>query len=128
MELIDTVIKVNKLRVYAYHGALPQERILGGIYEVSLSIVYPVNADAYCFDNLAGTLNYAEAVEIAVKEMSTPCNLIEKAAWQISKALRLKYPQIKGGTVRIAKLHPPIDADLGQGVEVIMPILNHFEL
>ena len=66
-------ITLPTLRFYAYHGVLPQERKVGGDYELTLHLQID-NDDAYealCYDELEGTVNYAEAYELVKQEMES---------------------------------------------------------
>lgn len=106
------IIEVNGLKVYAYHGALAQERELGNRFEVTLRLVYPVDESAWREDRLEGTLNYAQAVEVARRTMATPSSLLEHVAWRMRRDLLEAFPKISGGTIRIAKLTPPIPGQM----------------
>lgn len=119
---LTATISVNALRLYAHHGVLPQERLLGNAYEVSLSIQYPLSPQAYLHDSLDGTLDYARAVEVAQRCMAEPSNLLEHVAHRIARELLRQFPRIAGGTVSVAKLTPPIAATLGS-VAVEIPII-----
>jgi len=37
----QTYVRIEKLRIRALHGVLPQERTVGGDYEITLRIGYP---------------------------------------------------------------------------------------
>lgn len=104
-------IEINRLKIYAYHGILPQERVCGNFFEVDVRLRYPLIRAAQS-DNVSGTVNYAQAIEIIQAETSHPAALIEHAAWRIWRALMRKWPAIEGGMVRVAKLTPPLSAEL----------------
>lgn len=105
------IIEINGLRVRARHGVLDEERTLGNNFEISVTLGYPFG-DAAREDNLEATLNYAEATDIIIGVMATPSRLLEHVAWRIREALTTRWPAIESGVVRIAKLNPPIDAQL----------------
>lgn len=104
-------VEINGLRIFAHHGVLSQERQVGNIFEVTAHIVYPMG-DAMVYDKLDGTLNYAEAVEVIEDVMSTPSALLENVAMRIKTALTGRFPLIEGGYIRVAKITPPIAAEL----------------
>lgn len=110
--MLRTSIEINELKIFAHHGVSPQERKCGNLYSISLSLVYPATAAAMS-DDLGGTIDYSEAVEIVSFEMEQPSALIEHVAWSIRLALLKRWPKIEGGYIRLAKLAPPISADLG---------------
>lgn len=100
-------IEVNGLRLYARHGVMEQERIVGNLFEVTAHLVYPFLTAAES-DSLSGTLNYASAIDVIKKEMEIPSDLLEHAAFRIKTALCREFPDIEAGMVKIAKLTPPI--------------------
>lgn len=100
-------ISINKLKIYAYHGVLDQENRVGNNFLVSVKLYYPI-LSAMKNDNLSGTLNYAEVIETIQNIMKTPSRLIENVIERIRASLALQYPLIKGGTITIEKLSPPI--------------------
>lgn len=115
------IISLNCLRFYAYHGALPQERVVGGDYMVDLSVVVPATATACEEDKLEGTINYAALYEIVAREMRIPANLLEHLAWRIGHALRQAFPEIERTTVRVTKVNPPLGASCeGASVELTL--------
>lgn len=101
------IIEINKLRLYAYHGVLEQEHRVGNEFEVSVKLIYPFDT-AMNNDNISGTLNYARVIDIIKNEMLIHSNLLEHVIKRIRTSLVTQYPQIKGGSITIAKLSPPI--------------------
>lgn len=111
-------VEIDRLRVYARHGVAEQERKVGNIFEVSASLRYPMD-NACTDDSLTDTLDYSEAIAIIRHTMSEPCLLIEHAAWRIVKALRTRFPLIRGGLVKITKITPPCGVEV-KGVSAIL--------
>ncbi len=111
-------IEINKLRIYAHHGVLDQENRVGNDFLVSLKVYYPISR-AMVNDNLTGTMNYAEAIEIIKNVMKTPSHLIENVIERIRIALLNRFPLIEGGTIKIEKLSPPIASTQVESVSVI---------
>ena len=97
---------------------MPQERLVGNDYSVSLEICYDF-MQAMATDEINHTLNYAEVYQLIRVEMQTPVRLIECLAGRIGQKLFDSFPQIQELTLRIMKLNPPMGADCdGAGVEV----------
>lgn len=109
-------IEINGLRLFALHGVMEQERLVGNLFEVTVEIFYPFQ-QAVKEDNLEGTLNYAAAVDVIRSEMEIPSLTLEHVAGRICRTLMEKFPLIEGGSVKITKLTPPIAAEL-DGVAV----------
>ena len=114
----QTYVRIEKLRIRALHGVLPQERTVGGDYEVSLRIGYPWQL-AMETDNVSDTLDYAAVYRLVEREMVFPSQLLEHVAGRIAKALLRDFPQITSIDLWLTKLVPPMGADCaGAGVEL----------
>ena len=106
------------MRFHARHGVLPQERITGNDYEVSLRIGYDVSA-AMDSDCVGDTLDYAAVYRIVDGEMRKPSRLVEHVAGRIGRRLTEAFPGIGWIDLEIIKLNPPMGADCkGAGVSV----------
>ena len=111
-------IFIAGLRLRACHGVLPQERTVGGDFEVSLSVEYDITR-AMATDDVADTLSYADLSELVRREMAVPSNLLEHVAGRIAKAIIERWPQVQSVSLSITKLNPPMGADCdGAGVEL----------
>lgn len=105
-------ITITGLRLTAYHGVMPQERRVGNQFMVDIRLDVDVKK-AMESDDLSGTVNYAEVIDIVKHEMSVPSNLLEHVAARIRQALILRYEsKLIGGSVTVSKLAPPISAQL----------------
>ena len=115
---VQTYIRIEKLRVRAFHGVLPQERQVGGDFTVTLRIGYPWQA-AMETDDVADTLDYAAVYRLVRSEMAVPSQLLEHVAGRITKALLRQYPLITTIDLWLTKVTPPMGADCeGAGVEL----------
>lgn len=118
MEIQSTYIYLRNLRFHALHGVLPQERVTGNDYELTLRIGYPAE-EAMLSDAVDETLNYAEVYELVKEEMQTPCNLMERLVRRISDRLLRQFPEIRSIDLWLTKKNPPMGANCeGAGVEV----------
>ena len=98
------------IRLYAYHGVLPQEQKVGNYFTIKLFITYPFE-QAMASDDLNDTISYADLAEIIQAEMAVPSKLLEHAAGRIITAIQVRYPQITAGKITLTKENPPIPAD-----------------
>lgn len=118
MELKESFIILSNLRFHAFHGVLPQERVTGNDYVVSLKMGYDFSK-AMDSDRVEDTLNYASVFEVVRREMAVPCNLLERVAGRIGSQLFLSFPAIVSLHLSITKVNPPMSSDSdGAGVEV----------
>lgn len=106
---MHTSIRIDSLRVFARHGVDDQERRVGALFEVSISLDYDF-MEAALTDNLDKTVNYAELTAIVVDIMSRPRRLLESVAVDIHHAVMERWPAVSGGSIEITKVHPPIPA------------------
>lgn len=115
---IQTYIRIEKLRLRAFHGVLPQERIVGGDFLVTLRIGYPWQ-QAMETDAVGDTLDYAAVCQLVRSEMTVPSQLLEHVAGRIVKALLRDFPKITSVDLWLTKVTPPMGADCeGAGVEL----------
>lgn len=111
MYLTETHIRLDDVRCYAYHGVLPQERVVGADYTVSLDLQLTAPAPAVRDDRLEGTVDYAEAFRLVRREMARPSALLEHVAGRILQALFDTFPRIEAASVAVRKVNPPMGAD-----------------
>lgn len=111
-------IFINNLRLYAFHGVLPQERVVGGDYSVDLRVHYNISR-AIETDRLEDTISYADLCALIQREMAQPSALLEHVAGRMAQAIIRAYPQVEKIWIRITKQNPPMGADCdGAGVEI----------
>ncbi len=101
-------IFVNRMGVFAYHGVLPQERVVGAQYYVSLEAETEVSDEAYLYDNLDGTVNYAALCETVKEEMAVPSLLLERVAKRIGDSILSRFRSVSSIHVKIEKENPPL--------------------
>ena len=94
--------------VFAYHGVLPQERVVGAQFYVSLEVETEVSDEAYLYDRLDGTVNYAALCETVKQEMYVPSLLLERVAKRIGDSILSRFPSVSCIHVRIEKENPPL--------------------
>lgn len=109
MKIKEQTITLDSLRFYAYHGAEPQEAIVGAWYTVDISIKADVT-DAILGDNLSGTINYAKVTEVIKQQMQIRSALLEHVAGRIANALLDAFPAITLLNVKVSKQNPPVCA------------------
>ncbi len=118
MRITSSHIILQEMHFYAYHGVLPQERVVGGDYTVSVEVDVDTTA-AMEHDVVDVTLNYAELYEVVQHEMLTPSDLLEHLAGRIGKAIMTAFPQVKAVDLIVMKDNPPMGADCkGAGIKL----------
>ena len=107
MQIKEQTITLDSLRFYAYHGAEPQEAIVGAWYTVRISMKTDVTA-AILSDNLDGTINYALVADVIKAQMQIRSALLEHVAGRIAQALLNVFTGLVAVTVTVCKENPPI--------------------
>ena len=110
-------IAVNRIKVHAFHGCEPQERIVGGDFYVSISTMVEVQASAWKDDQLEGTADYSRFVSIAKREMAVPSNLLAHVASRIASSVLAECSSVVKVSVAIEKENPPLGV-LCEGISV----------
>jgi 7,8-dihydroneopterin aldolase/epimerase/oxygenase len=111
-------ILVNGIRVYAYHGCLPEEAKIGGEYVVDVVIDMDFSKAA-ANDELADTVDYCVVYDVVKAEMAIRSKLIEHVAQRILIALRKSYPAVNLFSVKVAKINPPMNGAVDNVAVVI---------
>lgn len=104
-------IEINHLALHGFHGVMAQERRVGNRFELSIHLQYPVE-EAMSADDLSGTLNYAEVIDVAKDVLAEPSMLLEHAVGRLREALVNRFPLIESGTITLLKLTPPCGAEV----------------
>ena len=112
---IQTSIQLHNLEFYAYHGLLPQERVVGGHYRVDVELSLTPPLRALTEDVIDDTVNYAEVYVLIRQQMEQPVNLLEHLAHRITKGLYAQFPQIQAVKLSVTKVTPPISGIACEG-------------
>ena len=111
-------IILDSVRIYAYHGVMPQETKIGAYFTVSAELDTDFSR-AMATDELDGTVSYADVFNVIKQEMATPSKLLEHVGGRIVTALFSSFPTVTRVKVRIMKENPPMGADCkGAGIEI----------
>lgn len=106
-----TKILVEGIKLYAYHGCMKEEAVIGGNYIVDVCLEADL-IKASKSDKLDETIDYVIVYEIVKKEMSVRSKLIEHVAKRILDRLKKKFPKTEYIEVKITKLNPPIEGEV----------------
>lgn len=108
---MDGVILVKGIKVYAYHGCLPEEAIIGGNYVVDVKVKTDLDK-AYKTDLLTDTIDYVKISEVVKGEMAVRANLVEHVAGRIAEKLMGEFSLIEKMEVTVTKINPPMNAEV----------------
>jgi dihydroneopterin aldolase len=102
------LITVEGIRVFAYHGHLPEEAVLGGHFIINV-LVESDTVEVEKTDDLKHTVDYVKIITIVKEQMAIRSNMIEHSAKRIVDAI-LTLHKVQKVTVEVEKVLPPIDA------------------
>ncbi len=100
-------ISLSGLRFYAYHGAEPQEAVVGAWYTVDITLKADATA-AILNDDLNGTVNYAQVTDVVKQQMQIRSALLEHVAGRIAGSILEGFPAVQSVTVTVCKVNPPV--------------------
>ena len=102
------LITVEGIRVFGYHGHLPEEAVLGGHFIINV-LVESDTVEVEKTDDLKHTVDYVKIIAIVKEQMAIRSNMIEHSAKRIVDAI-LTLDKAQKVTVELEKVLPPIDA------------------
>ena len=76
------LISVEGIRIFAYHGHLPEEQKLGGHFIVNVWVTIDTT-EVEKTDDLNHTVDYVRIIEIVKEQMAIRSNMIEHPAKRI---------------------------------------------
>ena len=112
------LIEVNGIRVFAYHGCLPEEARIGGHYRVDVSVEGDFG-QAEASDALHDTVDYGRVTTLVKEQMAVRSKLIEHVGRRILDALKGEWPGALRWRVRVVKEHPPVPGAVDHVVYVL---------
>jgi len=104
-------VEVKNIRVYAYHGCLPEETVIGSKYRVDVKVKADLKKSCSS-DDLNDTVDYVLLNSVVVSEMKKPSKLLESVASRIIKSIFEKCGIVSWACVSVAKINPPLGGDV----------------
>lgn len=100
-------IYIKDLEIFAFHGAIPEEKVLGQKFVLSFELDVDLRK-AGKTDDLTKTVHYGELAQKVEEEFTkTSYDLIEKAAEEICEFVLLSYPLVKKVKLLLVKPWAP---------------------
>lgn len=112
-------IKVDNIKVYAYHGCLDEEARIGSEYTVDITVQADLSTSAQT-DALHDTVDYVLLNTIVVEEMAIRSQLLEHVGQRILDRVFKESALVNFVEVSVSKLNPPI----GGNVEKVTIVLS----
>ncbi len=113
------IIKVENIRVYAHHGCLKEETIIGSDYRIDVIVEADLETSAKT-DELSDTVDYVFLNRVVREEMAQPSKLLETVAQRILDRIFGEDELVSEASVSVSKINPPIGGD----VEMVTIVLS----
>lgn len=114
-----SIISIEGMEFFAYHGCFKEEQLIGTKFNVDLFLTVDTTK-AQNSDNLYDTVNYQEAFLLVKKEMEVTSKLLEHVGNRILDSIKKEFPQVEAATLKIRKMNPP----LGGKMDFVSVTLN----
>ena len=102
-----SIISIEEMEFYAYHGCFKEEQIIGTRFLVDLHLETKTEA-AENSDDLADTVNYQEVYLLVKKEMEIKAKLLEHVGRRILDSIKDSFPTVTAASLKISKMNPPL--------------------
>jgi len=104
-------IILEDLKIYAYHGVLPEEALIGNHYIINAELHADLEKASQT-DDLTDTINYAEVSEIIHQEMAIRSQLLEHVIGRMINRIESQFPQISFIKIKLTKTVPPMPGEM----------------
>jgi len=115
-------IRLNNIRVHAWHGCLKEESIIGSDYRVDLEIFTDLSKPSQT-DRLSDTVDYVHLNNIVKEEMDIKSKLLEHVSKRILNRIFMEIPTVLSAEISVSKINPPIGGDV-ESVAVVLKAKN----
>ena len=105
------VIRIQNIRVYAYHGCLEEEAKIGSDYRVDVKVKVDLSKSTKS-DELKDTVDYVHLNLIVKEEMAIRAKLLEHVADRILQRILKELRMIKKAAISVSKINPPIGGNV----------------
>lgn len=102
-----SVISIEGMEFYAYHGCFAEEQLIGTWFVVDLFLETDT-IKAETSDALHDTVNYLEVYQVVKREMAVNSKLLEHVGRRILTAVKESFPVVEHAKVKVRKMNPPL--------------------
>ncbi|MBQ9901417.1 MAG: dihydroneopterin aldolase [Clostridia bacterium] len=112
-------ISVKDLKVFAYHGVLPEEKRQGQYFYLDIAL-YGDFLIPCLTDRVEDTVNYDEVCNCACRAMTeNTFDLIERAAQVVCDSILRQFEKVSEVEVTLKKPHAPVKCDIAYAAVTI---------
>lgn len=109
--MMETIVELNGMKFYAYHGVSPQETKVGNYFIVDVLYSMPLQ-EVFSSDKIEDTISYADIYELVKQEMTISSKLLETVTARIIWKLKEYFPQLSHLKVKLTKMNPPLGGEV----------------
>jgi 7,8-dihydroneopterin aldolase/epimerase/oxygenase len=102
------ILDLSNLRFYAHHGLYKEEKILGGEFEVNITIWHKEKSMPVM--HIDDAIDYTKIYSLIKERMQNPTPLLETLVTTITQEILTKFSMAEEVKISITKIHPPIIA------------------
>jgi 7,8-dihydroneopterin aldolase/epimerase/oxygenase len=113
------IIKVENIKLYAFHGCLNEEALIGSDYSIDVTVTADLSKSSQT-DDLNDTVDYVLLNKIVKEEMAIRSKLLEEVGQRILDRIFKESYLVTKAIVSVSKLNPPI----GGNVEKVTILLS----
>lgn len=106
-----TLIEIEGMEFYAFHGHFEVEKIVGNRFLVNLKIEADLSK-AGKTDRLEDTLDYQKAYLVVNEEIAIPSDLLEHVAQRIINRIKTEFPEAQKVWAKVSKMNPPMGGQI----------------
>ena len=100
-------VALEGIEFHAYHGAYPEESILGNRFTLDLELETEFR-EAMLHDNLKDTVDYAKLYQLIKARMDVKVKLLEHLGHRIISDILKVYPKVTSVRLTLKKHHPAL--------------------
>ena len=104
-------LHLNNIKIFAYHGCMKVEEMIGSYYEVNLLVKADLTKVSVT-DNIMDTVNYVELNRIIHEQMAVVSKTIEHVGNRILNTIGVELTDVNFAEISISKINPPVDGDM----------------
>lgn len=101
----QSIIAIEGIEVYGYHGVYPIEKSQGNRFQVDLYLSTDQTIAAQT-DILSDTVDYQAVYKSVVELMQEPVHLLETLVTKIGLHVLEQFPSVDSARIRVRKLKP----------------------
>ena len=105
------IIKVENIKLYAFHGCLDEEARIGSEYRVDVTVSADLSKSALT-DDLNDTVDYVLLNKIVAEEMAVRSKLLEEVGQRILDRIFKESALVSNAEVAVSKINPPLNGDV----------------